>query len=45
MTEFMAGLRYLWIEHGDKAAVVLIVVIGLLLLAISGSGKVGNQRG
>lgn len=43
MAEFMAGLRYLWIEYGDKGAVVLAVVGGLLLLAISGSGK-ENKR-
>lgn len=39
MAEIMARLLHIWIEHGDKMAVVLVVVIGLLLLAISGSGR------
>lgn len=37
MSETMAGLRYLWIEHGATAAVVLAVVIVLLLVAIGGT--------
>lgn len=39
MAEILAKLRFLWIEHGDKAAVVLAVVVVLLLLAIQATTK------
>lgn len=42
MAEILAKLLHLWIEYGDKGAVVLVVVIGLLLLALLRGGKEGK---
>ena len=41
MAEILAKLLHLWIEHGDKGAVVLAVVGGLLLLFMKKGGN-GN---
>ena len=45
MAEFMANLRWLWIEHGDKVAVVAVVsiVIALVVLAWFRSGIEENK--
>lgn len=35
MAEFMANLRWLWIESGDKiATVMLVVAVAVLLIAV-----------
>ncbi len=43
MAELMAGLKYLWIEHGDTGATVLFLVVlailGIRALAKGGKGN------
>ena len=44
MAEIMAHLRWIWIEHGDKAAAVILVV-SLAVLAIVALRKGGKANG
>jgi hypothetical protein len=40
--EFMASLKYLWIEHGDTGATVLLLV-AVAVAALVALRKGGNQ--
>jgi hypothetical protein len=42
MTEFMAHLKFLWIEHGDTGATVLLI-LAVAVSAIVALRKGGNQ--
>lgn len=40
MTDLLAKIQYIWIEHGDKAAAVLLVVaIAALMIAALRKGE------
>ncbi len=45
MAEFLARLRWIWIENGDTVATVIFVVAVavMLIVALSRSGKESNQ--
>lgn len=43
MAEFMANLRWLWIEHGDTAAAVIFVV-AFAVMAIMALRKGGKRN-